>query len=194
MSLTEFTSIAALGIILTANTVQAADNELYAAPPPDDAAFLRWIELGQAPEVFGVASLGAEGDVFHPVSASLTDGAEAGVFYTAARAADGAVVVIEEPARADRSKVLLTLLNLTDVPVRLVLAEQNVDVIETTPANDAGARAVNPVAATLTIVTQDNATLGSFDVKLRRGQNVTFVARPDGAALIENRFGPNLEG
>ncbi len=194
MSLTKFTSIAALGIFLTANAGQAADNELYAAPPPADAAFLRWIEPGQAPEVFGVASLGAEGDVFHPVSASVTDGAEAGVYYTAARAADGSVVVIEEPARADRSKVLLTLLNLTETPVRLVLAEQNVDVIDTTPANDAGARAVNPVAATLTIVTADNTPLGSFDVKLRRGQNVTFVARPDGAALIENRFGPNLEG
>ena len=194
MSLIQLTRLTALGIILTANAAQAADNELYADAPPDDAAFLRWIGPGQAPEVLGVANLGAQGDVFHPVSVSLTNGAEAGAYYTAARAEEGAIVVIKEPARADRSKVLLTLLNLTETPVRLVLAEQNVSVIDTTSANDAGARAVNPVAATLTIVTADNNTLGSFDLKLRRGQNVTFVARPDGAALIENRFGPNLDG
>lgn len=194
MSLTKLTSIAALGIVLTANAALAADNALYAAPPPEDAAFLRWIEAGQAPDVFGIARPGTDGDVFHPVSASRTDGAKAGAFYTVALNAAGDVVVIEEPARADRTKVLLTLLNLTDAPVRLVLAEQNVGVIDAVAADTADARAVNPVAATLMVVAEDSTTLGTFDVRLRRGQNVTFVARPDGAALIENRFGPNLEG
>ncbi|MEL7344530.1 MAG: alginate O-acetyltransferase AlgF [Pseudomonadota bacterium] len=194
MSVHKFTSIAALGIFMIAGAARSADNELYNAPPPEDAAFLRWIEPGQAPNVFGLATLGAEGDVFHPVSAALTDGAEAGSYYTAARNSSGEVVVIQEPARADRSKVLLTLLNLTGAPVRLVLLEQNVDVIGATDADDAGARAVNPVAATLCVMTADDKALGTFDVQLRRGQNMTFVARPDGAVLIENRFGPNLEG
>jgi hypothetical protein len=86
----------------------------------------------------------------------------------------------------------LTLLNLSDDQARLVLSDQNIDVIGTTDINTAGGRTVNPVAATLSVVTSSGAVLGSFDVQLRRGQNITFVARPDGAELIENRFGPNI--
>ena len=187
-------TVAAFSILFAVSAAHAADNELYDAPPADDAAFMRWIENDTAPEIFGVSGLGNLGDVFHPVSAALTDGAVAGVFYTVARRTDGKIVVIEEPPRADRTKVLLTLLNLTDEPVRLVLLENGIDVIEPTEINDAGARAVNPVSASLAVVTASGAQLGSFDVQLRRGQNVTFVARPEGTQLIENSFGPNIEG
>lgn len=187
-------SIAAIATALTANVVLAADNQLYDAPPPDDAAFLRWIEADVAPEVLGVSTLGADDDAFRPVSATETTGATIGAFYTAARAANGDVVVIEEPARADRAKVLITLINLTDAPVRLVLQDKGIDVIAATDVNAAGARAVNPVSVTLTVISGTDTVLGTFDAQLRRGQNVTFVARPDGAELIENRFGPNLEG
>lgn len=183
----------ALGVFLSsAATGLAADNTLYDAPPPEDAAFLRWIEPGPAPEIYGIAALGAEGDVFHPVSAAATSGAQPGVYYTAARDAGGAVVVIEEPARPDRSKVQLTLVNLADAPVRLEVAEPAMVVVAETETGAAAARAVNPVAVTLAVVTADGADLGRFEVSLRRGQNVTFVARPDGAQLIENRFGPTL--
>jgi hypothetical protein len=131
-------------------------------------------------------------DVYYPVSAALTDGGFAGSFYTAAVDATGNFHVIREPDREDRSKVFLTLLNLSDDQARLVLSDQNIDVIGTTDINTAGGRTVNPVAATLSVVTSSGAVLGSFDVQLRRGQNITFVARPDGAELIENRFGPNI--
>ncbi len=181
-------------IILTVGSGWSADNELYDAPPPEDATFLRWIDPGLSPEVFGIAGLGADGDVFHPVSAALTDGAQPGAFYTAAKGSDGHLVIVQEPPRADRSKISLTLINLTGAPVRLVLHDQMVEVIPPTAANAAGARAVNPVAAELTVMTASDTPLGTFDVQLRRGQNVTFIARPEGAALIENRFGPNLEG
>jgi hypothetical protein len=195
MSVTKFANIAAFAILMASSGAGlTADNELYDAPPPDDAAFLRWIESGKAPEIFGISALGAEGDVFHPVSAANTEGAEVGAYYTAALSAKGDLVIIEEPERADRSKVQLTLLNLTGEAVRLVLLEQNADVVVATAPNQAGARAVNPVAAILSVVTAEDEVLGTFDVRLRRGQNVTFVARPDGAQLIENRFGPNIEG
>lgn len=194
MSAPKHFCIAAATALLTAHMACAADNELYDEPPPDDAAFLRWIEAGQAPDVLGVSALGTEGDLFHPVSAANTAGAAAGVFYTAARDASGDVVVIEEPSRNDRSKVLLTLLNLAGEPVRLVLVEQDVEVVGATDVNAAGGRSVNPVSVSLSVMTASGDALGTFDVQLRRGQNVTFVARPDGAELIENRFGPNLEG
>lgn len=181
-------------IMLTVGSGWSADNELYDAPPPEGATFLRWIDPGLSPEVFGIAGLGVDGDVFHPISAALTDGAQPGAFYTAAKGSDGHLVIVQEPPRADRSKVSLTLINLTGAPVRLVLHDQMVEVIPPTAANAAGARAVNPVAAELTVMTASDTPLGTFDVQLRRGQNVTFIARPEGAALIENRFGPNLEG
>lgn len=194
MTLAKTFSIAALTTALTTGALFAGDNGLYEAPPPDDAAFLRWIDAGAAPDVFGVTGFDADNDAFRPVSATATDGAKAGAFYSAARAANGEVVVIEEPARADRSKVLLTLLNLTDDPIRLVLLDQNVEVIAHTGVNAAGGRAVNPVSVSLSVLADDDTVLGTFDAELRRGQNVTFVARPNGVQLIENRFGPNLEG
>ncbi|MGR3634752.1 MAG: alginate O-acetyltransferase AlgF [Shimia sp.] len=174
--------------------VWAADNELYDDPPPEDAAFVRWIEAETPPEILGILMPEEPGDVYYPVSAALTDGGRAGSFYTAAVDATGNVHVIREPDREDRSKVLLTLLNLSDQHTRLVLSDQNIDVVGDTDTNSAGGRTVNPVAATLSVVTSTGAVLGRFDVQLRRGQNVTFVARPDGADLIENRFGPNIGG
>ncbi|MEM1078158.1 MAG: alginate O-acetyltransferase AlgF [Pseudomonadota bacterium] len=183
----------ALGAILTsAAPALAADNTLYDAPPPEDAAFLRWIEPGPAPEIYGIAALGAEGDVFHPVSAAATQGARAGVFYTAARDATGALVVIEEPARPDRTKVQLTLVNLSGVPARLEVVGQDMVVVDDTATEAAAARAVNPVAVALSVVTASGEALGQFEVSLRRGQNLTFVARADRAELIANRFGPIL--
>ncbi|MDD9715258.1 alginate O-acetyltransferase AlgF [Dinoroseobacter sp. PD6] len=195
MPVRTFPSFTALTVLLAAaGSVWAGDNTLYDAPPPDDAAFLRWIEPAAAPVVLGVPDLGQEGDAFHPVSAARTDGARAGVFYTAAMGANGEVVLIEEPARADRTKVLLTLVNLSEDTVRLVLPDQEVAVVGDTSINSAAARAVNPVAVTLEVETADGRSLGAFEVSLRRGQNLTFVARPDGADLIENRFGATLGG
>ena len=185
-------SVAAIALMLTGQSAWSADNELYAAPPPEDAAFLRWIGEEDAPDVMGIASLGQSGAVFHPVSAALTDGAEAGAYYTAARNAAGEIVIIEEPQRGNRSKILVTLLNLTDAPVRLVMEEQDIEVIGATAADAAGGREVNPVPASVAVVS-DAGALGRFDLKLRRGQNVTFVAHADGATLIENSFGENLD-
>lgn len=193
MSLTRFTRRAVLGFLVMASAAaHAADNELYDAPPPDDAAFLRWIEPGPAPDLFGVAMQDADHGAFHPVSATVTQGALAGAYYTAARNAAQELVIIEEPARADRTKVHLTLLNLSGAPVRLMLPAQGVEVIAPTAADSAKARAVNPVAVSLSVMGAEDQPLGHFDLQLRRGQNVTFVARPGGAEMIENRFGPNL--
>ena len=172
----------------------AADNELYDDPPPKDAVFVRWIEDKSAPKILGISMPSDHGDAFHPVSAAQTENATRGAFYTAAIDASGHLAIIEEPARRDKTKVLLTLLNLSSKPAHLVLTDQNVEVIDSVAVNEAGARAVNPVSATLSVVSSTGAVLGIFDVQLRRGQNITFVARPDGAALIENQFGPNIEG
>lgn len=194
MHRSNFAPLFVLAVSILPGPAWAADNELYDDPPPEDAVFVRWIEEAPAPELFGISLPTETSDVFHPVSAALTTGAQEGSFYTAAVDATGHVAVVQEPDRGDRSKVLLTLLNLSDDQARLVLSDQNIDVIGTTGINAAGGRTVNPVAATLSVVTSSGSVLGVFDVQLRRGQNLTFVARHDGAYLIENRFGPNIGG
>lgn len=194
MHRSSFVPLFVLAVSTLPGPLWPADNELYDDPPPDDAVFVRWIEEAPAPELFGISLPIETSGVFHPVSAALATGTQEGSFYTAAVDATGHLAVIREPDREDRSKVLLTLLNLSDEPARLFLSDQNIDVIGTTDINNAGGRTVNPVAVTLSVVTSSGAVLGDFDVQLRRGQNVTFVARPDGAVVIENRFGPNIEG
>ncbi|MEN0002232.1 MAG: hypothetical protein AAF940_15240, partial [Pseudomonadota bacterium] len=172
----------------------AADNELYDTPPPDDAAFVRWVGLGNQHPVFGVAPATHIADVYRPVSAAATTGAQPGAFYTATKNADGKLVIIEEPTREDTSKVHLLLLNAGDMPVQLVVAGQDMMVIDETPPGAAQSRAVNPVSTSLTVKSGDGRELGTFDLALRRGQNLTFIVHEDTARLIENAFGPNLGG
>lgn len=179
-------------VVIVGASARAADNELYDTPPPDDAAFIRWLEPGPNQAAFGVLPIQHNGHAYHPVSAAQTTGAISGQFYTSATDAHGAQVVIAEPERPDRSKVHLILLNLSASVVRLALADSDVEVISKTSANEASARAVNPVSATLNVEDGNGQILGVFDVNLRRGQNLTFVVRPEGAELLENHFGPNI--
>lgn len=185
---------AAILISLASSGAAMADEALYDSPPPADAAFVRWLTPEAKFADFGVAPSTRIEDAFHPVSAGRTTGAEPGLFYTVAQNAEGARIVVQEPERAEPTRVLLTLMNLSASPVRLVLANQNVEIIGATDVDQAAGRAVNPVSATVSVVTASGVTLGTFEVRLRRGQNITFIARPDSAQLIENHFGPNLEG
>lgn len=172
----------------------AADNELYDAPPPADAAFVRWVGLGNQHPVFGVAPVEHIMDAYRPVSASATNGAQPGGFYTVAKSSDGQIMVIKEPDRRDKSKVQLLLLNLGEAPAQLVVTDQDMVVIGDTVTGRAGSQMVNPVAASLTVRANDGRELGTFDVSLRRGQNLTFVAYNETVRLIENSYGPNLGG
>lgn len=193
MKLSQLPNLAAFALILTGSGhANAADNTLYDTPPPDDAAFIRWVGLGSQHPVLGIAPATHIADVYRPVSAAATNGAQPGIFYTVAKGPNGQALLIEEPGREDRSKVHLFLVNLGSYPVRLSVTDQDMVVIDDTATGTAGSRAVNPVSVSLSLVAGDGRTLDSFDVSLRRGQNLTFVARDDGARLIENSFGPNI--
>ncbi len=183
----------AFASLIAASNAWAADNELYDAPPPEDAAFIRWIGDAQSSSAFGVPAQDVVDATFHPVSAEQTDGARAGAFYTVAIDAAGQPITIEEPDREDRSKVYLILLNLASAPASLIVSGTDMTVVDFSDAGTADARPVNPVSADLEVVSADGTSLGVFSVALRRGQNLTFVARDVGAELIENQFGPNIE-
>ena len=180
---------------LLATTSAAAQDSLYPEAPPDDAVFVRWLGSDDATSVpvFG-QELRAEpefGTAYIAISASELSGAEAGVFVTVVSEIGGHAHVINEPPRQDASKVQLLLLNTSADPVRLIAQGPGAEVIAPVATGDAGIRSVNPVAVTLAVErVGDGKVLGSFDLRLSRGRNLTFLALGDGAELIENSFGP----
>ena len=152
---------------------------------------IRW----PRPTVFGEEVRGAAGIgvTYAAISASELPHATAGAFLSVVTSPDGQTRAISEPPRDDATKVHLILLNLGSAPARIIVQEAGTEVVAPVASDGAGLRAVNPVSVALAVErVSDGAILGSFDLRLSRGQDLTFVARADGAEVIENSFGPVL--
>ncbi|KNG93093.1 alginate O-acetyltransferase AlgF [Pseudaestuariivita atlantica] len=195
-TLTILSGIALMAVTtFPAAPVFADDAALYDAPAPEDAVFVRVLEEFDAP-ASDAAFMGAplqlgedQRDVYVAISAGALEGAVAGSYYSLADAGQ----VIEEPQRETAAKVHLILVNAGDAPVRLIVPGRGMEVVAAQAPGASASRAVNPVSATLAVErVTDNAILGTFDVNLARGQNVTFVAGDDAARLVPNSFGPVL--
>jgi hypothetical protein len=174
-------------------SAEAADNALYGAPLPDDAAFVRWLDApeGSNRMAFGAAFGPAAQDdtAYAAVSAAHVSGAVAGGYYSII---NGQTVV--EPARTDATKVHLILLNADDSPARIMVADKDMQVIGDTAPGAAASRAVNPISVALAIVdATSGAELGRFDVALRRNQNITFLVHNGQVDMIQNGFGAVLK-
>ncbi|MEM8579319.1 MAG: alginate O-acetyltransferase AlgF [Pseudomonadota bacterium] len=180
-------------LVLACPSVAAADSGLYPEAAPEDAAFVRFVGLD-------VPSVDFDGhrftldpeasDAYIPVSAARLDAVAPGSFLTVTSGPDGPRAIAEGP-RPDRSKIYLFVINASDTPVSLQVAEGEVPVITDIAGGQAGSRAVNPVQITFAVVSDaDAAPLGTFDVTLKRGQNLSFFVGPDGARVIPHRFGP----
>lgn len=182
-------ALAASGSIAQAET----EDGLYGAVLPDDALFVRRIgEIATPADVFGhvltVSDLPEA--TYVALSAGALDGGTPGAHYSLL-ATESGTVLLREPVRADRSKVTLFLLNTASSQAQIVVADDGPTVIGATPQGQIASRAVNPLAVTLSVIT-DGASQ-DFKVVLRQGVNLTFVASDDGARMIENRFGPVVE-
>lgn len=178
--------IAALTLPHLAN----AETALYAAAPPDDAAFVRWLDKPATDQAFGFTFAGVSGTDFRFFPATGAEGAAPGGFYSFVAAADGSPALIEEPGRSDPTKVHIVFVNATATPARLVVADKGAVVIDATDVNAAGVRGVNPVTATLAVESADGAQEhGRVEVSLRRGQNITLVARESGVDIVKDGFG-----
>lgn len=187
-----FYAVAILG--LSATTGMATDTSLYAEAPPADASFVRFAGFGaeKNAEFAGKTfTLNADEQLaYTPVSSAALNGVAAGSYVTVVKA-DGAHHAIDEGPRAEASKVSLYLVNATDQALELKLADGSVTVIGGVEPMSSGLRAVNPVAISFGVFQRgDDAPLATFDVSLRRGQNLTFLADQSGVRLVENRFGP----
>lgn len=191
MKLLPFYAIAILG--LSATTGMATDTSLYAEAPPADASFVRFVGFGAdknaefAGKTFRLNS--DEKLTYTPVSSAALKGVEPGSYVTVVKA-NGAHHMIDEGPRAEASKVSLYLVNATDQALELKLADGSVTVIGGVEPMSSGLRTVNPVAISFGVFQHgDDAPLATFDVSLRRGQNMTFLADQSGVRLVENRFG-----
>ena len=176
----------------------ANDEALYGAPLPSDAVFLRWI--GDVSETsievlsyeFSLSDIA--GGAYIAISNAALTGAKSGAHYSVISGGDGTLMLIEEPERANKSKVHLTLLNASPKSMRLMLAGTDTEVIGATFSGSADSHAVNPVSATLAVVGEDSTAIGEpLDVTLRRGQNLTFDVIGGVVRVIEDRFGNVIE-
>jgi hypothetical protein len=180
-----------------AGQASVAQDVLYADTPPDDAIFVRsFIDADEARDTaglpgFAVGAIAKGGAAFSSLSAAEFGFPEAGGFYALVADEAGGLHLVPEPARADRAKVYLTVLNASDTDVRLVEPTQGIEVVAPTTPLSAAARAVNPADVRLAVENvATGESLASFDIRLRRGQNVTFLVREDEVELIEDVYGP----
>ncbi len=188
---------AAVAACVMAATAVFADTDeaaLYAPELPSDAIFLRWVDTDVPLPALGLPHQPVAGqEAYRPLSARHLSGAEPGAFYSVLAGPEGTARLVEEPARGQKSKVHLILLNASGQPVRLVLADAGHEVIQQTNAFASGGRMVNPVSARLAVLADDDSPLGEVAVRLRRGQNVTVLVTDEGVRLIENQIGDLLE-
>lgn len=185
-------SIAAASLIGLTPASVSANTALYEVPPPDDAVFVRWLNTSATPRALGVdvaPARAAPGEFGH-FPASASDTASAGAHFSVVADADGHAHLVEEPVRDALGKVHLLLINATDVPVRMVVAEGGPEVIPATDPLTSGMRAVNPVTATLAIVNAISGDeIGTATLVLRRGQDVTLLVTSRNVEVIEDGFG-----
>jgi len=185
----------ALAMAWSTQAAFADDAALYENALPADAVFVRVLAGTNEPPTeieFGGAQLSITSetlDTYSAISAADLTGVAAGGYYSLVDGQSGPVA-IQEPGRDTLAKVHLIVLNTGPEPVRLIVPSKGLEVVAHIDAGQAGGRAVNPIEIDLAVErVRDGARLGTFDVRLARGQNLTFVAGETSARLIENRLG-----
>jgi len=185
-------------LLLSPTQLLANDEVLYATAPPVDASFVRFVgfETGEVIQFSGkdFTMKSDEADAYVPVSSAELDGIPTGSFYSLLKNSNGSIVTIQEGSRDDPTKVVMILLNGSDQALSLGVADGSMEVISDIAASSSGQRSVNPIKIELGVFNkQDSKPIASFDVALRRGQNITFFADRNGVRIIEDRFGANAE-
>ncbi len=186
-------AISATALILSTSPFWAQD-ALYSDVAPEDAVFVRLLDQDLTQVDMGgdiVERAPDVGTAYIAISQSELKTEPAARHLSYVLDDNGTPRAIPEPDREDLSKVHLMLLNSASEQMRLIIADNKMQVIAPTDSFNAASRAVNPVSVVLAVQrVSDGAILSEFDLRLSRGQNVTFLAKDDQAVLIENSFGP----
>lgn len=189
-----FVSTACLAACLSTEA-RAVDTSLYAEAAPEDASFVRFVgfDTSETP-VFGGKTFGlteVKPGAYIPVSSGLLKDVAAGSYASVVRTPEGRVEVITETPRSRDGKVSIFLVNASNAPLDLRLADNAAAVIEDVESGASGMRAVNPVSVSLGVFMPGaEAPIETFDVTLQRGQNLTFLATDADVSLIKHSFGP----
>lgn len=190
--------IAATTIHVAIGAAKADESVLYGDAPPRDAVFVRL--LGESHngkfEINGHELKQPDGAqaAYLAISAAALGLTETGTFHSLLTDAKGQQVAVKEPSERTNAKVHLFLINADETPARLVVPNRDVEVIAQTGRMEIGTRSVNPIRTPLAVQRGDDGeVIGSFDVSLSRGQNITFLVQQGQVTIIENRFGPVIE-
>ncbi|MEO1750029.1 MAG: hypothetical protein AAFR27_15705 [Pseudomonadota bacterium] len=193
-----FLSINSLVMFLAVPSL-ADESVLYDQAPPKDAVFVRLLDENSTTRDFEfnghslTLPAGTE-TAYAAISAQTLGLVDAGTFHSLLVDENGGFVAIEEPNERPNAKVHLLLINADDAPVRLIVPESEIEVVGKTAGMGIGSRAVNPIRTPLAAQRIDNGELiGTFDLSLSRGQNITFLVQNGQVTKIENRFGPVIE-
>ncbi|MBO6792242.1 MAG: alginate O-acetyltransferase AlgF [Dinoroseobacter sp.] len=173
---------------IIANASMADESGLYDAPLADDAAFVRFVgfEGAELPFVFDQpqpAGLLSEGQ-YGVISADATPDADPGQYYTVIPKADGTPEILTEPARTSTAKVSLQLLNLTDGPLSLKLADGSTAIVEGVAPGAIGAREVNPVKVPVQVFAGEKGLGDAVELLLQRGNDPTLIAGSSGITVL----------
>jgi alginate O-acetyltransferase complex protein AlgF len=188
-------------VVVVLAFVSAQEDGLYAPAPPADAAFVR--VLHASPDVaplavtIGTANFGevsfAQASLYRVVTqgtASLSAGdisqdleVVAGKFYTVALT-PGGVLTLEDASSSNRAKALLSLYNLSDLPlVDLKTADGKTEVLMGVATGTQKSIEVNGITVDLAVLA-DGAELQSFPgVSLERGAAYSALVLP-GSTVI----------
>ena len=173
----------------------AEEGGLYDTPPPDDAAYVRFLGFDEVTEIvaFGLVfdqDRLASGQ-YNILHADTVAGVDAGDIITVVPDIQGAPVFIPEPERT-RRKILLRLVNLGYAEeVALKTADGAVEIIGPTGPARLGFREVNPIQVGVNVFVVETALAAPIELTLRPGEHMTIVVGPDGGvSLLEDRAIP----
>ena len=171
------------------------EDGLYDAPPPDDAAYIRFIGFNDTSEVSAFGFVFDDDRLtsghYNILHADTVEGLDAGDIFTVVPGLQGAPVFNQEPERS-RRKILLRLVNLGYADdVALKTADGAVEIIGPTGSDSLGVREVNPVRIELNVFVADDAIAAPIVLTLRPGEHLTIVVESDGGVtLLEDQAIP----
>lgn len=163
------------GAVAQGSTAALAQDELYAAPPPPDAAFVRFIDAEHPMTYAGIyfPESANTSDYFVVHSAQIKQ--EPSTFVTVL--ADGTALV--EPTRSI-DKVLVEVVNLAGVSLDLKTVDGTIAIVSSVAPGGLGTREVNPITVTVQFFDGREPYGDPVDLSLRRNVSPTLVIEQDG--------------
>lgn len=167
--------------------VSGDDVALYDAPLPDDAAFVRFINVTQDATVFDALVTADQMNApdFIVLRADTVEGMEAGAFYTVLPDATESTRIVTEPAR-DPARVMVALINLSDTDLTLRTADGSIEIVAPVKPQDAGYRSMNPVQVPVAVFAGNEIRGEVLDLNMRRGQHPAVVVTNTTVSLINS--------